>query len=183
MNEDQNNSKENSLASKKPIFFDSGLVYKSNNTSNDKKIEEKSENFPTIMENQTKTLLAYEKKVPLLTHQHERPKSTTTEQKKEAAETHENEQQINLAKPHSIFKEYEEKNKNKLESPTIKIDFKVNNTHKEMKETKERKDITEKKDNMDKNKFESLKERLNFINGQCQDIIYHLNQEQNKSNK
>ena len=194
IDEDELNQKNESKNKKEPIFFNSGLVYKPNTNKsqkNEKRFEEKSENYPAIMENQNKNFLnpEFERKMPLLSHQHERPKSTNTEQKKEvAAIIIENEEKTIISKPQQIFKEVEEK------APTIssesprKIDFKSHPSNRENKEkdhvhreTKEKEHLIHVNTNNNLNvKLESLKERLNFINGQCQDIIFHLNNEQSK---
>ena len=82
---------------KEPIFFNSGLTYKpTNNPKTERKFEEKSENYPTIMEKQAQKYDDFEKKAPLISHQHERPKSTNTEQKKEVANLMEKNNQTNI---------------------------------------------------------------------------------------
>lgn len=203
MNEEELSKSNNSDKNKKePIFFNSGLVYKSpvssTNQKNERKFEEKSENYPTIMEHKSNTNLAdYEKKNPLLAHNHERPKSTNPEQKKELVE----ENHPDFSNPKQIFKENDEKTTVKNESPGRKIDFNIHGhkdkekPHKEpilltFKEVKSQE--TSKNPNQSNNygnnnnnssnnrKLDSLKERLNFINSQCQEIISHLNEENNK---
>lgn len=202
MNEEELNKTSNSDKNKKePIFFNSGLVYKSpvssNNSKTERKFEEKSENFPTIMEHKSNTNLAdYEKKNPLLAHNHERPKSTNPEQKKELAENLE-ENQSEFSKQGQIFKENEDKIILKTESPGRKIDFNIHGhkdkekshkepilmTFKDVKPHETSKNTQSNTINSNNNinrKIDSLKERLNFINSQCQDIISHLNEENNK---
>jgi hypothetical protein len=188
---------------KEPIFFNSGLVYKppmgGSNQKVERKFEEKSENYPTIMENQNKTLLLdYDKKVPLFSHQHERPKSTNTQQKKEVndiinynidndntnpEETNNNNNNIKRTEP--IFKDLDEKIQIKNESPKKIVDFNKG-YHKEKEIISEKTtptiltNIPSTINNTNSLKLESLKERLNFINGQCQDVIHHLDLEQSK---
>lgn len=191
--EEANSKQGNTLeqkAKKEPIFFNSGLVYKPppslTNPKPERRIEEKSENYPTIMEHQNKhAVQEYEKKVHLFGHPHERPRSTNTEQKKEVAE---NIQNAYEKKPKSIFNEIDEKSSVKFESSTRKNDLKINNVNNDTKDSEvhhKEKEITQNKvsNNIHTSanvKVESLKERLNFINGQCYDIIYHLDIEQNK---
>ena len=213
---------------KKPIFFNSGLVYKpSNNPKIDRRFEEKSENYPAIMENQKSKFDDFEKKsAPMFLHQHERPKSTNTEQKKEVADLIEKNTQENTnfneapQKPQKtgpIFNDLEEKEKTHLksESPKKIIDFNKGKNRETNNNNNDRNPIlfqhtshsnttnihnnpnnnapkgvnsatlTINNQNTNNNnnnnlKLVSLKERLNFINSQCQNVIQHLDDEQNK---
>ena len=212
---------------KKPIFFNQGLVYKpSNNPKIDRKFEEKSENYPTIMENQKSKFDDFEKKsAPMFSHQHERPKSTNTEQKKEVADLIEKNDQKNTdfnEKPQKtgpIFNDLDEKDNKtthlKSESPKKIIDFnkgKNRETNNNNNNNNERNPIlfqhtshsnatnihnnapkgvnsatltvnnqnTNNNPNNNNLKLDSLKDRLNFINSQCQNVIQPLDDEQNK---
>lgn len=223
---------------KKPIFFNSGLVYKpSSNPKIDRKFEEKSENYPTIMENQKSKFDDFEKKsAPMFSHQHERPKSTNTEQKKEVADlieksnqknTNFNEEPSITQKPQKtgpIFNDLDEKEKPHLksESPKKIIDFNkgknretntnernpilfqhtshsnasnihnnpnsnnnnaskgVNSATLTLTVNNQNTNIINNNNSNNNLKLDSLKERLNFINSQCQNVIQHLDDEQNK---
>lgn len=183
MDEEELNPKSNippeNKIKKEPIFFNTGLVYKNpptNQTKNEKRFEEKSENYPTIMENKSNNNLAdYEKKNPILLT-HERPKSTNPEHKKEATLDFIEEKNVENLKHKPLLFNDEKKNL-KDESPGKRIDF---NIHKEVKETNQKSFKEEKSDESSKFKIESIKERLGFINSQCQDIISHFSLEIDK---